>query len=56
MAIRQKMIQPKKSELNPDWHLIDADGQTLGRICSKIALLLQGKHKTTYNIKLLNKI
>ena len=53
MAIRQKMIQPKKSELNPDWHLIDADGQTLGRICSKIALLLQGKHKTTY-VKYMN--
>ena len=48
MAIRQKMIQPKKSELNPDWHLIDADGQTLGRMTSKVAKVLRGKYKTNF--------
>ena len=30
------------------WHLIDADGQVLGRIATKAARILQGKHKTTY--------
>ena len=30
------------------WHLIDADGQVLGRIATKAARLLQGKHKATY--------
>ena len=30
------------------WHLIDADGRVLGRIATKAALLLQGKHKATY--------
>ena len=30
------------------WHLIDAEGQVLGRIATKAALLLQGKHKPTY--------
>jgi len=30
------------------WHLIDADGQVLGRIATKAARLLQGKHKPTY--------
>jgi len=30
------------------WHLIDADGQVLGRISTMAARLLQGKHKPTY--------
>ena len=30
------------------WHLIDADGQVLGRIATRAARILQGKHKTTY--------
>jgi large subunit ribosomal protein L13 len=30
------------------WHLIDADGQVLGRIATAAARLLQGKHKPTY--------
>jgi large subunit ribosomal protein L13 len=30
------------------WHLIDANGRVLGRIATKAARLLQGKHKPTY--------
>ena len=30
------------------WHLIDAEGQVLGRIATKAARLLQGKHKASY--------
>ena len=30
------------------WHVIDADGQVLGRIATATARLLQGKHKATY--------
>jgi large subunit ribosomal protein L13 len=30
------------------WHLIDAEGQVLGRVASRAARLLQGKHKATY--------
>src|SRR5438477_6103457 len=30
------------------WHLIDADGQVLGRIATKAARILQGKHKASY--------
>lgn len=36
---------PKASEIKHDWHLINAKGKALGRLASKIALLLQGKHK-----------
>ena len=31
-----------------NWHIIDADGQVLGRIATVAARLLQGKHKPTY--------
>ncbi len=31
------------------WHLIDAKGQTLGRICTQIAQLLMGKDKLTFS-------
>jgi len=30
------------------WHVIDADGQVLGRVATLAARLLQGKHKATY--------
>ena len=35
----------KKSEINKDWWIADADGQVLGRFASKIAQILRGKHK-----------
>jgi len=38
----------KPGELKADWHVIDATGQVLGRLASKIAIILQGKHKPTY--------
>jgi large subunit ribosomal protein L13 len=33
---------------NSKWHVIDANGQVLGRIATVAARLLQGKHKATY--------
>ena len=33
---------------NSRWHVIDANGQVLGRIATVAARLLQGKHKATY--------
>lgn len=36
---------PKVSEIKHFWHLIDANGQILGRLASEIATLLIGKHK-----------
>ena len=38
----------KSGEVTKAWHLVDADGQILGRLASKIAHVLQGKHKATY--------
>ncbi|HLL87858.1 MAG TPA: 50S ribosomal protein L13 [Tepidisphaeraceae bacterium] len=39
---------PKPGEVAGNWHVVDADGQVLGRLASRIAVLLQGKHKPTY--------
>ena len=39
---------PKPGEVAADWHVIDADGQVLGRLAARISLILQGKHKPTY--------
>lgn len=39
---------PKPGEVKAEWHVVDASDQVLGRLASKIALILQGKHKPTY--------
>ncbi|MBA3272599.1 MAG: 50S ribosomal protein L13 [Chthoniobacterales bacterium] len=38
----------KRGEVKQNWHVVDADEQVLGRLASKIAHVLQGKHKPTY--------
>ena len=35
--------------IDKGWHVIDATGQTLGRLASQVAYLLMGKHKPTYS-------
>lgn len=39
---------PKASEIERQWLVVDADGQTLGRLATRVARLLRGKHKPTY--------
>jgi large subunit ribosomal protein L13 len=39
---------PKASEIQRDWHVVDADGMVLGRLCTEVARLLRGKHKPTF--------
>jgi large subunit ribosomal protein L13 len=38
----------KKEEVQRNWYLIDAKGQVLGRLASKLAYLLQGKHRPDF--------
>ncbi len=38
----------KTSEVTPVWFLVDASGLTLGRLATRIAMVLQGKHKPCY--------
>jgi len=39
---------PKAGELKAQWHVVDATDQILGRLASRLAVILQGKHKQTY--------
>ena len=39
---------PSKNGIDRKWHVIDADGVVLGKLASKAAMLLMGKHKPTY--------
>jgi len=43
-----KTILANKETVQPKWHLIDAEGQVLGRLAVKIANLLRGRHKPLY--------
>ena len=38
----------KEEEITRKWYLIDAEGETLGRLATKVATILRGKHKVTY--------
>ena len=43
-----KTVSAKSSEVKRDWLLVDASDATLGRLASKIAHQLRGKHKAIY--------
>jgi large subunit ribosomal protein L13 len=44
-----KTYAVKASEIERQWWLVDASDQTLGRLATRIATLLEGKHKATYS-------
>lgn len=48
MRIKTFVTTPKDIERERRWWIIDAEGQTLGRLASKIAPILQGKNKPIY--------
>ncbi len=45
---RNKTLMPNPSEVDSKWQVIDATGQTLGRMATRISRSLQGKDKPTY--------
>jgi len=44
----KKTTFAKQSELSPNWILVDAENQILGRLATQVASMLKGKHKTHY--------
>ncbi len=46
--MQQKTYYPKAAEIQRDWILVNAEGQTLGRLAARIAHVLLGKHKPTF--------
>lgn len=43
-----KTYSTKPSEVERKWYIVDAEGQTLGRLAGKIATILRGKHKPIF--------
>ena len=43
-----KTYSLKQKDIKKKWYLINAEGLVLGRLASKISMLLRGKHKTTF--------
>jgi large subunit ribosomal protein L13 len=43
-----RTYSPKASEVTRAWHVIDAEGMVLGRLCTEVARLLRGKHKPVF--------
>jgi large subunit ribosomal protein L13 len=48
MTIVEKTYIPKASEIHQEWYLFDANDQNLGRLATKIASILLGKHKPNF--------
>jgi large subunit ribosomal protein L13 len=47
-TLSYKTVSANKATVEKEWVLVDAEGQTLGRLASVIALMLRGKHKTSF--------
>ena len=39
---------PSATEIERAWYLVDAEGETLGRLATRVATVLRGKHKPTF--------
>ena len=44
-----KTYTPREAEIERRWFVVDATDQTLGRLASRIARVLEGKHKPTWS-------
>ena len=47
-TLSYKTVSANKATVTKEWLLVDADGQTLGRLASEVAKLLRGKHKPSF--------
>ena len=47
-TMTSKTHATKAGEISRHWRVVDADGATLGRLSTKVATLLRGKHKATF--------
>ena len=47
-TLSYKTLSANKETANKQWFVVDAEGLTLGRMASKVAKILRGKHKTNF--------
>lgn len=48
IKIMRQTTMTKPAEVVRQWHVVDGEGQTLGRLASEVAHVLRGKHKPTF--------
>lgn len=47
-TLSYKTLSLRKEDVQRDWYVVDAEGKTVGRLCTTIATMLRGKHKPNY--------
>ncbi len=47
-TLSYKTVSANKATVNKNWVLVNAENETLGRLSSKVAKMIRGKHKTNY--------
>ncbi len=47
-TLSYKTQSAKKEDVERKWYIVDAEGEVVGRLCTKIAQVLRGKHKASY--------
>ncbi len=43
-----KTVSAREQDIQREWFVVDAQGQTLGRLATRVATVLRGKHKPNY--------
>lgn len=47
-TLSYKTVSANNATVNKEWIIVDAEGQILGRLASKVAKIIRGKHKVNY--------
>jgi large subunit ribosomal protein L13 len=47
-TLSYRTVSANRATVNKNWVLVDAENETLGRLSSKVAKMIRGKHKTNY--------
>jgi large subunit ribosomal protein L13 len=47
-TLKYKTLSANRETVNKQWFVVDAEGEILGRLASKVAFVLRGKHKTDF--------
>ncbi len=48
MPASQRTYSPRPRDVTREWYVVDAEGQTLGRLAAQVARILRGKHKPIF--------
>ncbi len=47
-TLKYRTLSANKETVNKQWFIVDAEGEILGRLAARVAIVLRGKHKTDY--------